>query len=83
MTQPKRIRCGPFTAIGSDGKTYGVVYTQVYTVFAAWGSPQSMKKAQIEDLKTTTGLDLNIISKGEYVIVATGVSLKSDHPDAP
>jgi hypothetical protein len=81
---------GSFTAEGSDGKTYAVnvfsdsINAGTLTAPAAELSPAT---AEIERgpkaLQTSEGRTVIWVSKGLYKILQTGVTLRSNSPDAP
>ena len=76
-------RCtGSYSAGGNDGRSYTV---EVWTNFTSAGHLQdpTPEVAGFRTLCTSDGQNLNYIEKGRYQIVATGVVLQSDDPDAP
>jgi hypothetical protein len=64
-------RCtGSYPAHGDDGRSYSV---EVWTDEASGA----------QSLRTSTGLTLKRLGKGEYQIVVTGIFLRSTDPNAP
>ena len=73
---------GTFEAIGSDSETYTVfVYTN-YINARTMTDPHAVVEG-LKELRTSDGRAVNQVRKGEYKIVQTGLSLRSDSPDAP
>lgn len=76
-------RCtGSYSAAGNDGRSYTV---EVWTNFTSSGHlhERTTEVAGFRTLCTSDGQHLNYTEKGRYQIVATGVVLQSDDPDAP
>jgi len=76
-------RCtGSYSAEGDDGRSYTV---EAWTNFVGLGNlPDPVAEvAGAKTLCTSDGQNLNRRAKGEYVIVATGVVLRSNDPNAP
>ena len=64
-------RCtGSYPAQGDDGRSYSV---EVWTD----------EVSGVQSLRTSTGLTLKRLSKGEYQIVVTGIILRCTDPNAP
>jgi len=79
----KRVdRRGSFKATGASGKTHSVgIFVDVIdcgTMFDPKAEADGMRS-----LRTSNGLDVNLIDKGRYQIVQTGEELTSDDPNAP
>ena len=73
-------RCtGSYAAEGNDGRSYSV---EAWVNFTSPDDP-TPEVAGFRTLCTSDGQNLNYIQKGRYQIVATGVVLQSDDPDAP
>jgi hypothetical protein len=75
-------RCtGSYSAEGNDGHSYTV---GVWTTFTGSGplDDPAPEAAGFRTLCTSDGRNLNYIEKGRH-LVATGVVLQSDDPDAP
>ena len=76
-------RCtGSYSAEGDDGRSYTV---EAWTNFVGRGNlpDPAAEVAGAKTLCTSDGQSLNRRAKGEYVIVATGVVLRSNDPNAP
>ncbi len=76
-------RCtGSYAAEGNDGRSYTV---EAWANFTSSGRPDdpTPEVAGFRTLCTSDGRNLSYIQKGRYQIVATGVLLQSDDPDAP
>jgi predicted transcriptional regulator len=71
-----------FMADGSDGKTYTVFVSTDYINAGTTVDPQAVVEG-CKELRTSDGLAVNRERKGEYKVVQTGVTLRSDSPDAP
>ncbi len=64
-------RCtGSYTAQGDDRRSYSV---------EVWTDDVS----GVQSLRTSTGLTLKRLRKGEYQIVVTGIILRCNDPNAP
>ncbi len=71
-----------FPAYDEDGKEYMVnVYEQIIDA-PTLENPNQTIKGDLKKLMTDERDYLNLISKGEYKIVASGITITSDHPDA-
>jgi hypothetical protein len=82
MTEKVERQTGRFQAVSDDGRA---VMVNILTTFLI-SRPLSGPPQEIEGLRrllTDDGLSVNRLGKGEYQIVATGVKLRSDDPDAP
>jgi len=76
-------RCtGSYSAVGNDGRSYTVRVWHNFTSSGPLDDPVP-EAADFRTLCTSDGRNLNYIEKGRYQIVATGVVLQSDDPDAP
>jgi len=75
-------RTGTFRAEGSDSKTYTVVVFTDYKKAGTMTDHQAVVEG-LKELRTSDGLAVNRMGKGKYKIVRTGVTLRSDSPDAP
>lgn len=65
-----------------DGKKYPIgIYAEKINV-GTHDDPNATLEGR-KSLYTENGLRVNRISKGEYLIVQTGVKLYSESPDAP
>jgi hypothetical protein len=73
---------GIFKAEGSDRKSYTVLVFTDYIHAGTLNDPHAVV-AGLKELRTSDGLAINQVRKGEYKIVQTGVSLRCDSPDAP
>ena len=72
-------RCtGSYAAEGNDGRSYSV---EAWVNFTSPDDP-TPEVAGFRTLCTSDGRNLNYIQKGRY-LVASGVVLQSDDPDAP
>lgn len=69
-----------YPAKGSDGKTYEV------HVYFETASAQSIQEGapmeRISSVCTADGVQLHVVSKGNYEIPDTGVTLRATAPDA-
>jgi phosphoglucomutase len=74
-------RTGSFRARGSDGRAYTV---EVWTKFrsASTAEGPGVEVAGRTELYTSSGAHVVRAQKGEYRIVATGVTLRPDGPGA-
>lgn len=73
---------GTFEAVGSDGVRYMVfVYTNLINV-RSQENPHDVIEG-LKELRTSEGFSVNRTRKGEYQVVQTGITLRSDSPDAP
>lgn len=73
---------GTFEAIGSDGQQYKVNIFTEFVSASTFADPHAVVEG-LKELRTSKGLHVNRIRKGEYQIVRTGVDLRSDSPNAP
>jgi hypothetical protein len=73
---------GIFEAVGSDSETYTVYELTDINNVGAQTDPYAVAEG-LKELRTSDGLTVNRIKKGEYQVVQTGVSLFSDSPAAP
>lgn len=73
---------GSFVATGDDGREYTVY---IYTEFVDAGSRRNPRAVVqgLKELRTSDGMAVNRLQKGEYQIEETGVVLRSDSADAP
>ena len=73
---------GTFEAVGSDHETYAVLE---FTNDIDAGTPRDPHAVVggLKEYRTSGGLAVIRVRKGEYKMVKTGVSLRSDSPDAP
>jgi hypothetical protein len=74
-------RTSSFTAKGSDGKSYIVDVVTNY-IDAGNLTPQTVIEGK-KEYRTSNGFTVKRVSKGEYTIPLSGVTLRSDSPDAP
>ncbi|WAC08899.1 MAG: hypothetical protein OS130_06880 [Thermodesulfobacteriota bacterium] len=65
---------GRFLAVGDDGRRYTVY---VYTDFIETGENQKTVVEGLKELRTSDGLTINRLKKGEYQIEQTGVILRT------
>jgi hypothetical protein len=78
-----RQRCtGSYSAEENDGRSYTVRVWHNFTSSGPLDDPVP-EAADFRTLCTSDGRYLNYIEKGRYQIVATGVVLQSNDPDAP
>jgi hypothetical protein len=73
---------GTFQAIGSDNETYTVLVYSNDIAAGTLSDPHAVVEG-LKELRTSGGLAVNRMGKGEYQVVQTRVSLRSDSPDAP
>lgn len=73
---------GTFEAVGSDSETYTVFVFTNYIDVRTMTDPHAVIEG-LKELRTSDGLAVNQVRKGEYKVVQTGVALRSDSPDAP
>ena len=73
---------GTFEAIGSDSETYTVFVFTNYIDAGTKTDPHAALEG-LKELRTFDGLAVNRVNKGEYKVVQTGISLRSDSRDAP
>ena len=73
---------GSFEAVGSDSETHTVFVFTDYIDVGTRTDPHAVVEG-LKELRTSDGFAVNRVSKGEYKIVQTGVSLRSDSSDAP
>lgn len=73
---------GTFDAIGTDGETYTLYEFTDFIDVVNFGAPRSSIPG-LKELKTSDGLHVNRIEKGQYKIVQSGILLRSESPDAP
>jgi hypothetical protein len=73
-------RTASFTAVGSDGKNYIV---DVVTNFIDAGNLTPHAVEGKKEYRTSNGFEVMRVSKGEYLVPLTGVTLRSTSPDAP
>ena len=71
-----------FTARTADGRAATIHEFTNYEERASYGNPTELVVG-MKHLKTADGLSVNRVGQGEYVIVTTGVTLRSDDPAAP
>lgn len=74
-------RTGSFTAEGSDGKTYIVDVVTNY-IDAGNLTPHAVIEGK-KEYRTSNGFTVKRVSKGEYTLLMTGVTLRSTSPNAP
>ena len=72
-----------FEAVGSDSETYTVFVFTNYIDVGTQTDPHAVIQGGPKELRTSDGLSVTWVSKGKYTIVPTGVTLRSDSPDAP
>ncbi|MEW6651025.1 MAG: hypothetical protein AB1453_12665 [Chloroflexota bacterium] len=73
---------GRFVATDDKGQDYAIeIYVDIIDA-STHDDPNSTVEG-LKSLQTDDGLHVNRISKGEYLIVQTGLRLHSDSPDAP
>jgi hypothetical protein len=73
---------GIFKAEGSDSKSYTVLVFTDYMHAGTLTDPYAVVTG-LKELRTSDGLAINQVRKGEYKILQTGVTLRSGSPDAP
>jgi hypothetical protein len=73
---------GQFSAVGDDGRQYTIF---IYTDFTDAGNFEDPHAAVegMKELRTSDGMRVNRLQQGEYVVVQTGVILRSSSPGAP
>jgi hypothetical protein len=70
-----------FIAISANGKEYII---NEFTEFVDFGNSQGRGSLPgYKSLETRSGEPVNLISKGHYKLVFSGIELTSDDPDAP
>ena len=75
-------RTGAFTARSDDGRQYTIyIYTE-YTNAGSRDDPHAVLEG-LKELVLSDGSPVNRRDKGVYEIVGTGITLRSDSPDAP
>jgi hypothetical protein len=74
-------RTASFTAVGSDGKNYIVDVVTNY-IDAGNLTPHAVIEGK-KEYRTSNGFEVTRVSKGEYIVSLTGVTLRSTSPDAP
>jgi hypothetical protein len=74
---------GGFLAIGTDGKEYTVWVLVRVVQRRSFSDPNAVEMRRLPKFVTSAGQLVSPVRKGEYRILATGVSLRSDDPDAP
>ena len=72
-----------FEATGTRGEIYFVEQWRAIVGFDKADPADATRVEDLGQLRTTTGLILQRLSKGKYLIVKTGEELTSDDPDAP
>jgi hypothetical protein len=79
-TQSRNILKKRFPASGDDGRTYEIhVYVKTVPVNDTESDAPIEK---IDSICLDDGTAVNVIAKGKYEVVQTGVKLTSTHPDA-
>jgi hypothetical protein len=73
---------GQFVARGHDGQDY-VIEIYVDQMDTETRDDLISQKDGFRSLQTEGGLSVRRLSKGEYLIVRTGLRLHSESPDAP
>lgn len=75
-------RTGSFSGIGEDGRQYTVFIYTNYSDAGTFEDPNAVVEGK-KQLRTSNGLHVNRLQKGEYKIVETGIVISSSSPDAP
>jgi hypothetical protein len=74
-------RTSTFIAVGSDGKNYIVDVVTNY-IDAGNLTPHVVIEGK-KEYRTSNGFAVSRVGKGEYLVLLTGVILRSTSPDAP
>ena len=78
----ERRKTGSFEAKGDDGKRYVIHIFRIIHDTPNFEDDLRFSLGATE-LETASGLDVQPIEQGKYIIDATGVTLTSDDPNAP
>ncbi len=73
---------GTFETVGSNGERYALYEYTEYIPAGTFGDPNAMVEG-LKEFRTSEGLHVNRVGKGQYKILQTGLSLHSNSPDAP
>lgn len=69
-------------AKGDDGRQYTIyIYTDLLDA-SSFENPNAVTEG-VKELRTSDGMVVNLLQKGVYQIVQTGVVVRSSSPDAP
>ena len=70
-----------FPAVGDDGQNYTI---HVLTQFAdgGTGEPRGEKRGEATMLRTEDGKEVTRSARGQYKVTPTGVTLRSEAPNA-
>ena len=77
-----RRQTGTFEAVGCDNETYTVLEFTEYIAVGTLSDPHAVVEG-LKELRTSEGLPLHWMRKGQYQVVSTRVVLRSRAPDAP
>ena len=73
---------GTFEAVGSDNEAYAVLEFTNDIDAGTLRDPHAVEGG-LKEFRTSGGLAVIRVRKGEYKVVKIGVSLRTDFPDAP
>jgi hypothetical protein len=77
-----RRKIGQFIATDENGRRYTImIFTNI--IKAGTLENPSMEEEGMKELTTFEGMAVNRLEKGKYQIVQTGITVRSDSPDAP